>query len=488
MSNESAKISSPDQPRQLPRLLIPGLTNQVDGYDGGIPAWLIAAGLSVRVDNTWVASIDDIVSIVSMPDMTLLAIKQVAPGEEHHNSYFFSIPAEKLPDGEMRLGYVVNYKGSKDDYEVSYPLSVLIKTHLPAGEDVEPIEPGHSELAFTLSTLTVFPPDATKGVNAVIEPYPNMHAEDRIHFQWGGLTIVQKVTGVGQPTLIVINYAQIASAGDSENLLAGFYVVDLVGNVSAPRSGYRQVRVELASAQWDGPFIQSDDPPGYIDIEKLAGGNLTVGMYTPARVGRAGDWYVITFKGYPPLGGEVVHRRIVTISRAGTVTYHEVPYSKVRAAAGGRVELSYELIRADDLVNQTSKKTFAEVLGTVARLEAPYFEKYPEDIVRIETELVVTLPWFAWRTPRDRLTLILRFVKSLNEIILYSVTKPVGPFWGDGQPIQWVIKGADIEQFAGYAPDLYFVYESTSESPSVKARSADLNESVRRRVQILSGS
>lgn len=115
MSNESAKISSPDQPRQLPRLLIPGLTNQVDGYDGGIPAWLIAAGLSVRVDNTWVASIDDIVSIVSMPDMTLLAIKQVAPGEEHHNSYFFSIPAEKLPDGEMRLGYVVNYKGSQDD-------------------------------------------------------------------------------------------------------------------------------------------------------------------------------------------------------------------------------------------------------------------------------------------------------------------------------------------------------------------------------------
>ena len=144
------------------------------------------------------------------------------------------------------------------------------------------------------------------------------------------------------------------------------------------------------------------------------------------------------------------------------------------------------MIRADDLVTQISKKTFAEVVGSVVRLEAPYFEKYPEDIAIIEKSMVVNIPWYDWRKPTDTLTLILRYVKSLNEIILFSVTKPVGTFWSDGQPIQWALNGTDMEPFVGYAPDLYFVYES--ESASIRARSVDLNESLRRRVQILQGS
>jgi hypothetical protein len=485
MSIESIE-TSPGQPKQLPRLSIPGMTDNVDGYDGGIPAWLIVAGLSIQVDNHWFANAGDIINIVLMPAMTLLATKQVQPGEEQHHSYFFSVPREKLPEGELRLGYVVNYKGSEDDYEASYPISVLVKTDVPGGEDLNPLEPGHSELKFTLSTVEVSPPDAAKGVSAIVQPYPNMHPSDRIHFQWGSLTIEQKVAGVGQATLIMINHAQIIKAGDSDGLLAGFYIVDLVGNASSPRSRDTRVMVALDSAQRDGPFIQSDDQPGYIDIERLNGEHLSVGMYTPATIGRTGDGYVLTFKAYPPLGGEVVHRRIEMISRAGTATYHQVPYSKVRAAAGGRVEISYELIRADDLVNQVSKRTFAEVVGSVVRLQAPFFEKYPEDIVVIEKSLVVNIPWYDWRKPTDTLTLILRYVKSLNEIILYSVTKPVGTFWSDGQPVQWALNGADIEPFIGYAPDLYFVYES--KSASVRARSVDLNESLRRQVQILQGS
>jgi len=485
MSTESAK-TSPGQPKQLPRLSIPGMTPNVDGYDGGIPDWLMVSGLTVRVDNSWVASPGDIINIVMMPSMTSLAMKPVRAGEEQHHSYFFSIPREKLPDGELRLGYVVNYRGS-DDYEASYPLSILVKTELPAGEDLDQLEPGHSQLKYTLSALEVYPPEAAKGVSVIVQPYPNMHPSDRIHFQWGSLNVVQKVAGVGQATLIVINHAQLIKAGDSDGLLVGFYIVDLVGNASTPRSKYTRVVVALDNAQREGPFIQSDDQPGYIDIERLNGANLKVGMYTPGHIGRTGDWYVITFKAYPPLGGEVVHRRIEVITRAGTATYHEVPYSKVRAAAGGWVAISYELIRADDLTPYVSKQTCAEVVGSVMRLEAPYFEKYPEDTVFIENSLVVNIPWYAWRKPTDTLTLILRYVKSLNEIILFSVTKPVGSFWSDGQPVQWALTGTDLQPFVGYAPDLYFVYESESASV-VRARSVDLNESLRRQVQILQGS
>ncbi|WP_073522390.1 hypothetical protein [Pseudomonas fluorescens] len=478
--------TSPVQPKQLPRLSIPGMTPNVDGYDGGIAAWLIVSGLSVRVENSWATSAGDIISVVEMPSMHLLAIKVVQAGEEQNKSFFFAIAPDKLPDGELRLGYVVNFKGSKDDYEVSFPLSVLIKTDLPGGIDKNPGEPGHSELTFTLSTQEVYPPDAAKGVSAIIPPYPHMHPGDYIHFQWGGVTIVQRVKGVNQPTTIIINHAQITAAGNSDGLLVGFYIVDPVGNASWPRSAYTRVLVALDDSQRDGPFIQSDDSPGYIDIDKLDGANLSIGMHTPANVGRTGDWYVVTFQAYPPLGGEVVHRRVETITRAGTATFHPVPYSKVRAAAGGHVQISYALIRADELDTQTSQNTFAQVTGTAVRLEAPYFDKYPDDIVPIEKTLVINIPWYAWRKPTDTLTLILRYVKSLNDIILFSVTKPVGTFWADEQPVQWVINAADLEQFVGYAPDLYFVYES--ESASIRARSVDLNESVRRRVHILAGA
>lgn len=484
MSTESAKTPAV-QPKQLAHLAIPGMPTNVDGYDGGIPVWLMEKGLTVRVDNSWFANADDVIQIVRMPGMEELASTKVKPGEENRQSFFFSIPEEKLPDGEVRLGYIVNFKGGTD-YQPSYPLSVLVKKNLPAGEDNNQLEPGHSELTFTLSTLEVNPPNAAKGVSVIVDPYPNMHPRDRIYLKWGDVTIGQQISGVGQATLILVNNAQLIEAGNSDALLVSFYVVDVVGNASSSRSKYTPVRVDLGSAQHDGPFIQSEDQPGFIDIERLAGENLKVGMYTPANVGRVGDWYVFTVKAYPPLGGKVVHRRLETITRAGTATYHDVPYSKVRAAAGGAVEISCELIRADDLVNQVSKKTFSEVVGPVARLEAPYFEKYPEDIVIIERELVLNIPWYAWRKPTDRLTLILRYVKSLNEIILFSVTKPVGTFWADGAPVHWVINGTDIEPFAGYAPDLYFVYESGSASN--RARSVDLNESLRRSVRILQGS
>ncbi len=189
-----------NKPKPLDRLIIPGMTTPVPGYDGGIPQWLVSFGLTVQVDKNWFAQPGDTINIVTMPDLKPLATKKLESGDEHSNTFFFSIDKAHLPDGEIRLGYEVHLVGDPIP-RVSNTRSLLIKTDLPGGKDNDHTVPGHSELKFSLSTRTVYPPDANRGITAIIEPYPNMDGRDTIHFMWAGLTIEQQVAGVGQPTV-----------------------------------------------------------------------------------------------------------------------------------------------------------------------------------------------------------------------------------------------------------------------------------------------
>ncbi|MGQ7863359.1 hypothetical protein ACUN0G_29375 [Pseudomonas sp. 32A] len=471
-------------PAVLEPLVIPGMTQNVPGYDGGIPEWLFASGLTAQVNNTWAAQPGDMVTVGEQIDpfnIRAMAVKQLEPGDELHAHFFFSLPQKELPDGEIKLGYVLHRAGGLPG-ELSLPLNVLIKTDLPGGPDIGHLpEEGHPALSFSLSALQIYPPEAARGVIAIIEPYPNMHAQDVIHFQWGGLTILQPVEGVGQQTHISISHGQIVEAGDSYGLLVNFYPVDLVGNPSVQSSRYLEVVVDLAGAKPDGPAIITDDPLGYIDPDRLNGESLQLELYTTAQVGKPGDLYDITFRAYPPLGGVVTYRGFEEIVRAGVPVNHPVPYSVVRAAAGGKIETSFVLRKRTEPSDLVSQKTFARVRGSVVRLAAAFFERYPGHVVApIPDSAIVSIPWYPWCKPTDGITVILRYVKSLNETIVFSEPRVVGTSWADGAPIRRLIYRKDLERFEGFSPELYYVYESAQ----VRARSLDLNESVRQRVQI----
>jgi hypothetical protein len=470
-------------PEALERLVIPGMTQNVPGYDGGLPEWLFASGLTAQVNNSWGAQPGDMITVGEQIDpinIRAIAVKQLEPGDELQGYFFFSLPQKELPDGEFKLGYVLHRAdGSRAQH--SLPLHVLIKTDLPGGPDSGQLPEGHPALSFSLSALQIYPPEAARGVIAIIEPYPNMHAQDVIHFQWGGLTILQPVEGVGQQTHISISHGQIVEAGDSYGLLVNFYPVDLVGNPSVQSSRYLEVVVDLAGAKPDGPAIITDDPLGYIDPDRLNGESLQLELYTTAQVGKPGDLYDITFRAYPPLGGVVTYRGFEEIVRAGVPVNHPMPYSVVRAAAGGKIETSFVLRKRTEPADLVSQKTFARVRGSVVRLAAAFFERYPGHVVApIPDSAIVSIPWYPWCKPTDSITVILRYVKSLNETIVFSEPRVVGTSWVDGAPIRRLIYRKDLERFEGFSPELYYVYESAQ----VRARSLDLNESVRQRVQI----
>ncbi|WP_439855489.1 hypothetical protein [Pseudomonas yamanorum] len=482
-TTEIPNTHSEKQPKNLDRLVVPGMSQGVSGYDGGVPAWLLGRGLTVQVNKNWPAAEGDIITVGDISDPTSikpLAIKKLQPGEQAQDQYFFTLSKTDLPDGDMQLGYVVHY-GDGREYDISSPLHVLIKTDIPAGDDSGFPPEGHPALKFSLSTYEVFPPTAPLGVKATIEPYPNMHADDKLYLNWGELRIVQQVAGVGQPTVITVSHEQIIDAGDGYELLVDFYVVDVVGNVSHRRSKYLKVLVDLNESTPDGPGIITDDPVGYIDLERLAGGDLKVELYTDRNTGLVGDMYDFTFRAYPQLGGVIVHRQFLPIVQRGVPVETDVPYGVVRAAAGGRIDTRFILRKLQAPFEVPSKKTWAQVVGSIVRLEAPFFESYPDHVIDpIPDSAVIVVPWYEWRRPDDEITIILRFVKSLNDTIVFAEPRVVGSSWPAGSPVKRLIYRKDLERFAGYTPELYYVYRASG----VLASSVDLNESLRQVVRI----
>lgn len=474
------ELSEKDNPKNLDRLYIPGMSENVVGYDAGIPAWLFYSGLTVQVDKNWKAAPDDIISVGTLRDsgaMDVLAMKTLAPGEENRNFYIFSVDQKYLPDGPRALAYAVKYSGGTDS-DRSYPLRVMVKTDLPAGEDKDQIEDGHSALKFSVSEKVIVSGNASRGVTITLQPYPNAYPSDTCIVHWGSSIITAPVVDPLKPTVITVTYQNIVDAGDSDRLIVWLEIVDLVGNISTPGSASEYVSVNLDVTRTDGPALVGAGPVGYVDLEMLNGQDLKVDMHTPSTIGRKGDIYDVMFRAYPPKGGVIVVHRYVPIETAGRPHSAFFDYLDVRAAAGGRIEVSFIVRRTAAPFEVYSKKTHADVRGSIVRLEAPEVEGYPTDQIGDDPEhVVVSIPFYAWRQPTDEISMILRYVKSLNEVIVHIETRVVGPSWPAGAPVKRLIYREQLQQFKGYQPELYYVISGTN---FTRARAVDLNESLRR--------
>lgn len=480
MSTQTS-TANPGKPKFLDRLLIPGMSPAFEGFDGGIPLWLLARDLTVTVQKNWPARAGDVIEVVTLPDKRVLAHKTLLPGEEGRNAFSFAISVNDLPDGDMTLGYVVRYEGGPD-FDTSDPLKVLVKRTLPAGKDNNQITPGHSELKFKLSDTEIKQVQADRGVTVTIEPYPNMDARDVIELQWGNYYAPpQQVAGVGKSTEIKLNYEQLSAGGNGSNRLVSFQVVDAVRNVSTPRSRNIPVLVDIASVDLPAPVFATQDFPGFIDLERLDGKPLHIQLFTYPWEGPAGYTYFATCRGFPKLGGVVLHDEYITITAPGRPHDFFVPYEKIRAVVGGKVEISYLLLKTGT-PTRYSKFASAEVTDALVQLQRPFFVRYIDHVVNPipSSGAAVEIPWYAWRQPTDTIMLLLRYaIPGTNELILYCDPFTVGQA-PEGVPIRRLIPYADLLRFRGVTPELYYVYEPEA----ALASTTSINESLRQEVQI----
>lgn len=465
-------------PKNLDRLYIPGMTEDIEHYDAGIAAWLFAFGVTIQVDKNWVAKPGDLITVGKLINPTtveLLAIKKLEPGEEAHNHFFFSVDQKDLPDGPYALVYVVNYEGGAQ-YDMSYPLETLVKTDLPAGDDKDQIEPGHSGLHFSVSESVIVSGNA-HSVKVTVQPYENLNPTDKIILHWGHVIIIQQVAGALLPTVIAVTYQDIVDGGDSDRFEVWFEVIDLVGNVSTPGSASVFVSVTLDESRYDGPVLVNAGPLGYVDLEVLAERPLELQVYTPRNVGLAGDMYDVTCRFYPPKGGLKVVHKFVPITTAGRAYSVFFDYLDVRAAAEGRIDTSFVLRRSAAPFEIYSKKTTAQVKGSIVRLEAPFIEEYPSDVIADNPDYVIaSIPYYAWRHATDQISLILRYVRALGDVVVHLDKQVVGPSVPAGAPVRRVINREHLQMFKGLQPEIYYVISTGF----TRARAVDLNESLRR--------
>lgn len=478
--NNLVTLTPQDNPKNLDRLYIPGASESVDGHDAGVAKWLFKSGLTIVVYKNWNAQPGDIITfgiLISSTTVEALAIKKLEPGEEAQDSYYFAVDQNDLPDGSYALVYLVHYQGGPD-YDMSYALVTQIKTELPAGDDNDQIEDGHSELIFSLSETTLVPDNASEGVICTVQPYPNMHPKDQIILHWGSVIITQTVAGKDKPTDIEVTYSDIVQAGDSHRLLVWFEVTDQVGNIPTPSSANAYVSVLLDVTKEQGLAIVNAGPQGYIDLELVDEKPVEVQVITNENVGPNGSLYDVEFRAYPPNGGVLVQHAFVTITKAGQPHSVFIPYPTVLAAAEGRMAVSFVLRRTSlQPLTVYSVKLYTMVRGRVSRLESPFAENYLDDTIADDpAHIVVQIPYYGWRQPTDRILLILRYVRALNDVILFEEAKEVGIHWPENGPVKRLIYRKDLQKFKGYRPEFYYVILTNF----TRARAINLHESLRR--------
>lgn len=481
-SRSKTKNAPAKKPKFLDTLRVPGLSPPFKGYGGGIALWLLERGLTVSVDKNWAARPDDKIQILNILSMTVLAEKTLQPGEEVRNSFSFSIDGNDIPEGDLILGYKVLYEGGPSN-DLSYPLPVRVKRTLPAGKDLDLINPGHSELKFVLSDTEIREIQAGRGVSVKFQPYPNMDELDYIECQFGSyFPPRQQVAGVGLETEIKLNRDQLIAVGNGSNRLVSWQVVDAVRNVSTPRSRNIPVLVDIGSANFAAPIFEQQNFPGLIDLESLNGRALHMQLFTYPWEGPVGYTYFATYRGYPKLGGVVLHEQYINIEAAGRPHDFFIPNEKVAAVAGGNVEVSYILLDGLERMGY-SKIASSEVQDRLIRLQPPFFVRYPNHVVDPvpSAGAAVEIPTYAWRKPTDKLLLLLRYpIPGSHDLILYDDLFTVGQV-ADGVPIRRLIPHEGLMKFNGLTPELYYVYEP--ENLQGRATSS-IHESIRQEVQI----
>lgn len=479
MPTKKAKTSEV-KPKFLDPLFIPGMSPGVGNHAGGIPKRLLTHGLTVIVYKNWPAKPKDKIQVVLMPGLIVLAEQTLLPGDEANESFAFAIPDSRLPEGSVTLGYVVHYEGGPDS-NTSNPLDVLVKRTLPAGDDKNQVIPGHSELNFKPDYLEIREFQSYR-TTVTIDPYPEMDAGDLIALRLGDYNAPrQQVSGVGKQTVIGLSRDGIVKAGNGNNRLMSFSVADLVGNVSTPRSRNIPVLIDLDRNTLAPPIFNTQDVAGFIDLERLDGKPLHIQLFLPDNLGPAGYTYHVTYRGYPKLGGVVLEEKYITIENPGRYENFFVPNEKVRACAGGRVEISYLLLKTN-MPTRPSKFATAQVVDAIVRLQAPFFLNHTNHVLNPipKDGAAVEIPWYAWRNPTDKIELIFRHVlPGSNQVTLYTDRFTVGNV-PEGIPIRRLIPYRELLRFDRLTPELYYVYEPEQYLNAT----ADINESDRQVVQV----
>lgn len=317
--------------------------------------------------------------------------QEVQPGTEA-DRISFRVPHLRLNDGINMLECCVRRISGNEEYSWR-PLTMLYHAVRPGIEDQDDSVEGHSELTLE------FPIAENNGIDVVREGlnsnlqqltlhlrYPFRRRDDHVDIRFGTYIFHYTVLPSQAPSdlfdkttplVVVIPAAELDQIPRGRNVPVEFMVTDRVDNTTTPQQPWSAPKlINVDRNDEDLPeLIFSEDPndnndnPEEIDLQKLAGGELTLVIMTNHRSYKAGDLVRATFRGpsnpdYPVPVGTVEAQFGQTIP-----LFLKVPNNLL--IPGEEVHADYETEFRSIGQQNYSRKSYATVVGVALPDLAP---------------------------------------------------------------------------------------------------------------------
>lgn len=427
-------------------LYIPGMTTPVVGFDGGVNLAALdnhreEGLLCILLPYLDMAELDFIAMFcrdLNIPAATHTVSKEQAEKGLQIPLY---IPRTRFVDGALEpVFFRVTRIGGGTDETQRFRLKV--DTIAPAGPDPRPSEPWHSNLP-TPQPERDFVDEAAAGmgVKVTIPFYPidvnrpiatHRAVRDRIRVSINGTIIEHRITegeAAGRNPIDIWVYASTWAQIGSGDHIVEFEIVDEVGNYSPGWSPTTRIEVELD----DGaePLLPEcyiyEAPEDSLNVDEQMGADATIEVPVSRADYVVGDVIRIKATGRTAEGIVVTTYYDHTVTVTGRNARIPYPYEDFALLVGGRVQLSYERIRAG-VPNRRSRSTLVQITGTPlnAGLPAPRVDEAPDGAILPPDSLFVTVRVSAYtgQDPFDLVTLILegtyangsRYYREIDDI------------------------------------------------------------------------
>lgn len=456
----------------LTPLFIRGLITDLETPDvhGGVNFSMIdsdASGLLVSVFRYHNMEIGDWVEIFWGKDGVAVASRSVNADDLGGNGNVdLYVPGNAIPEGISEVIYQITRQSHNK--ERSEPLIVLVRTVFPGGPDPDPSTRDNHEglLApeLDLPPGTIIDEDiARDGVNVKIRHYEHMREHDLISLSWGGEIVKHLVTQSevdARLVEILVTEDIILEAGDVDDLVVVYQVMDEVENVQRVWSMRSIVDVEIGTGLFDSPLIDNPDPEAdlwdIIDLDKLGDGDLLVEVIVYTNNGlQVGDEVALTWVGTVRDDMITVDLPAQTVRRAREVLDFHVPNADLLQLGGGRGSASYTVVRNGAVVG-TSKRAAVTFRGVERGLPNPTVIEANGGALDPElVQATVVVPGDALQSG-DVVILTWQGTRSNGNPLLFEDRYNV-PGSGTGRPVTFYVLGeGNIAPLKGGRVSVYY--------------------------------
>lgn len=457
--------------RDMEPIYIGGLIRplQTEGAYGGVNKSMISAhalGLLIEIPAYQNMQANDWIKVYWGDDKVAVTSGGVLP-EQVGKPVPMAVLANHVPEGINSLWYLIERAGGGNSGEGT-PIDILVRTQMPGGIDPEPDVPNHQGMPpaeIDVPESGIIDDDAAKeGVKVTFEAYPNMREYDLLRLSWSGVIQEYQVTpaDVAARTItMVVTEETILAAGDGDNLVVVYEVLDEVHNRSSDWSMRAHVSVEVGDGLLTAPLIQNPDPDAdpadVIDLEKLGEDDLTVSVWAMAAGElQRDDVVTLTWVGTTSQGQEViVTPEPRTVISFPAILNFIIPNADLLGLARGRGHASYEVTRGDSSAG-VSKRAFVSFHGVEKGLPKPTVEDAVHGTLDPALDTTtVTVPGAALEL-NDHVTMVWLGTRADGSVLLHSVGRPVSGA-GVGKPMNFTIDGPEhIAVLDGGSVSVYY--------------------------------